>query len=584
MLRRRSAPVAAPGADASAAETQAEELTRRGVLLRQQAQHEEAARHLMRAIELKHDLAAAHLNLGLTYLEQGHLEDAADCLQLAVHYAPRLSDAQVGLGGVLARLGKLDAAENALREALALDPESSAALFSLGHIAKERGDLDAAVDYYRRASARDPASAELRCQLGFALLKAGCYAESRSALDAALALRPDYAEALHNKGLLLLETGYPEEALDTFERVLAIRPELAATRTCVAHALRDLGRLDEAIGHYDAVLAQEPRFPDAVINRSYALLMREDYAAGWDEYERRFDPGSLEPRGFPFAPWRGEPLAGKRVLAYAEQGLGDEIMFASCLPDLLQAAGHCAIECNERLAKLFTRSFPQAHVHGAAKNDDKGWLRKLPAIDVQIALGSLPLNFRRSRAAFPARRGYLTPEQQRVEFWRRKLVAAGGGLRVGIAWRGGSLRTRQLLRSTMLEQWLPVLRTAKATFHALQYGNADSEIARMKEQHDVTLWHHGAGIDDFDELAAAISALDLVISVDNTVAHLAGAVGQNVWILLPFSPEWRYPRQGDAMRWYPSARLFRQERPREWEPVMRQAGEALRDLAGAPRA
>jgi len=581
LRRKREQPVHGKLLDNSAAAAEAEELARHGALLRQQASYEDAARHLMRAIELKHDLAGAHFNLGLTYLGQGHVEDAADSLQLAAHFDPRMVDAHVALGGALARLGRLDAAQDALRCALAIEPKSGSAWFALGSVGKERGDLDAAIECYRKAAACNPASAEVQCQLGYALLKAGHYAESRASFDAALDLRPEFVEAHHNLGLLLLETGDPEDALRAFERALALRPGLAETRTCVAHALRDLGRLDEAIQHYDAVLAQQPQFADAVINRAYALLMREDFVAGWTEYERRFDFGTLAPRGFPFTPWRGESLAGKRVLAYAEQGLGDEIMFASCLPDLLKSGAQCVIECDSRLQALFARSFPQAQIHGGAKSDARDWVEKLPPIDVQVALGSLPQHFRRARADFPARPSYLMPDPRRVEFWRREIRAEGRGPRVGIAWRGGSLRTRQVLRSTLLPQWLPLLRVPGAKFYSLQYGDVAAELAGLRDQHGVTVARPHIGANDLDEVAALICGLDLVISVDNTVAHLAGALGRNTWILLSFSPEWRYPREGDTMPWYPSARLFRQQRPREWDPVIGQVSAALRDMVGA---
>jgi len=573
--RSRQVTLSAPlDAGTAAANAAAVECHRRGVLLRQRAQYAEAERSLMRAVELKHDFAEAHLELGLAYLDQGHIDDAVDCLQLAVHFAPGLVDAYIELGGVLARLGRLDMAEAAYRQALALGPDNCGTRLRLADISKMRGDLNSAIDGYRAAVACDPQSAQAHGKLAYALYLAGRYDESRACFDAALALRPDFAEAHHNLGLLQLETGYPTDALCSFERALAIHPDAAETRACVAHALRDLGRLDEALRYYDEALAQRPAFADAVINRSYALLMRGDYAYGWAEYERRFEVGAMVPRGFPYAPWRGESLAGKHVLVYAEQGLGDEIMFASCLPEVLQAADRCTLECSTRLVKLFKRSFPRAYVHGAGKNDGKEWLAGLPPIDCQVAIGSLPGYFRRSRADFPARRGYLVADTQRIGAWRREL-AHDSALRVGIAWRGGSLRSRQVTRSIELPLWLPLLKQREAVFYSLQYGDTKPELAQLRDQHGVSVRHLGEDTDDLDELAAIICALDLVVSVDNTVAHLAGALGQAVWTLLPYSAEWRYPRSGEAMTWYPSARLFRQAQPREWLPVMERVAIAL---------
>jgi hypothetical protein len=203
-------------------------------------------------------------------------------------------------------------------------------------------------------------------------------------------------------------------------------------------------------------------------------------------------------------------------------------------------------------------------------------LRKLPPIDCQIAIGSLPQYFRRARADFPARRGYLAADAQRSAYWRGELQA-GSALRVGIAWRGGTPRSRQFTRSTALPQWLPVLRGQGAVFYALQYGDIAHELAELSAHGGVTVRQVGKATHDLDELAAVISALDLVVSVDNTVAHLAGALGKTVWTLLPESPEWRYPRGGAAMPWYPSMRLFHRARGEGWGPVFDRVTMELAD-------
>jgi ADP-heptose:LPS heptosyltransferase len=177
----------------------------------------------------------------------------------------------------------------------------------------------------------------------------------------------------------------------------------------------------------------------------------------------------------------------------------------------------------------------------------------------------------------------LVADGVRIERWRTRLAASGKRLRVGIAWRGGSLRTRRLTRSLTLEYWQPLLMQSDVDFVSLQYGPAVDDLAQLRDRHSVTVRSFGDEFADIDELAAAIAALDLVISVDNTVAHLAGALGRPVWVLLPFAPEWRYLRSGDTMPWYPSARLFRQTRPREWESVLAETAAALRQVGGRNR-
>ena len=568
-----------PATPAAAEGAAVAELLRLGASQRQLAQHQEATRTLMHAIELRHDCGEAHHELGLVHFDLGRFEDAADCFQLAVHYSPQLAVAHRDLGVAFTRLGRGAEAESACRRALELEPQSAAAWFHAGNACKLRGELEQAVECYGAALARDPGLVDAACQLAFVLYKLGRYAESRASHAAALAVRPDFAEVHHNLGLLLLETGHAEEALGSFERALALRPDTPETRVCIAHALRDLGRLDEALAQYDRVLAHQPQFGDAVINRCYALLMRGDYAGGWVEYERRFAATATPERGFPFPGWHGEPLGGKRILVYAEQGLGDEIMFASCLPDVVQRAGHAVIECSIRLAQLFARSFPLATVHGASKDDNKAWLRALPPTDFQVAIGSLPLSFRRLHTEFPAHRGYLRADDVRVEFWRSQFAATGGKLRVGIAWRGGSLRSRQFTRSVALPCWLPLLAQSGVDFVSLQYGDVANELAQLRLEHGIAVRSFGEALADIDELAAAITALDLVISVDTTVVHLAGALGRPVWVLLSNAPEWRYPRSGATMPWYPSARLFHQMTSGEWAPVISQVCDAMRQLA-----
>jgi tetratricopeptide (TPR) repeat protein len=569
----------ASAASAREAARSAAELSARGREQRLGGEYADAERSLTAAIERKHDFGPAHYELGLVYLEQRRAEDAVDCLRLAIHFLPRFASACSALGAAFVALGRHEAAEAECRKALELDPGSSEAWFNLGRALKGRGDLKEAANALRAALKHDANNADAACQLGFVLFRSGRYEEAREVYEALIAAHPDFAEAHHNFGLLQLETGYAAEALANFQRTLALKPAIVETAACVGHALRDLGRLEEAIQAYDAVLARQPQFGDAVINRCYALLMRGDYARGWPEYERRFAATGTAERDSGVTRWRGESLNAKRVLVFAEQGIGDEIMFASCLPDLLLTAGHCFLECNTRLAALFSRSFPQASVHGGEKTGDTRWLEELAPLDYQLSIGSLPMRYRRTSADFPARPGYLKADPARIAFWRATLAALSGRPRIGIAWRGGTLRNRQYLRSTRLEEWLPILERRGVGFVSLQHGDHTAELLALRER-GIAIHEVAAANEDLDELAALTSALDLVITVDNTVAHLAGALGVRVWIMLPYSPEWRYLREGEAMPWYPSARLFRQTAPRNRAAVIARIAVTLGEEYG----
>lgn len=556
----------------------ANDLRQEAAALRESGRFDAAEACLLRALGLEHDCAAAHLELALVYLAQERLEDAVDYLELAVHFAPQSAAAWTQLGAALHGLKRTDAAIEAYRRASALEPRSAGLWLALGGLYKAQDDWMAAIVCYRTAAECDPQSADALCLLGYALFKAGLYADSRDRFEAALRLVPSMLQAHHNLGLVFLETAAPDRALECFERALTIDSSRIESRAGRAHALRDLGRLEEAVAHYDEILAVEPLFADAVINRSYALLMQGRYAQGWAAYDERFASGGEVGRDFHRPPWKGEPPGGRRILVYAEQGLGDEIMFASCIPDLAARGAQCIVECNTRLARLFARSFPQATVHGGTKRDDASWLKRLPAPDFQVSMGSLPRFFRASAADFPARSAYLRADPASVDRWRAGL-APGPAMRIGIAWRGGSLRSRQFARSIPLSLWTPVLSDNRAAFYSLQYGETAGELAALRASHGIAVTDFGTALDDVDELAALIIALDLVITVDNTIAHLAGALGRPVWVLLPASPEWRYPRSGETMPWYPSMRLKHRALHETWDCVLERVASALRQTA-----
>jgi hypothetical protein len=297
--------------------------------------------------------------------------------------------------------------------------------------------------------------------------------------------------------------------------------------------------------------------------------MSGDYATGWPEYETRlFNPASSS-RPDPFARWNGGNPSGRRVLVYGEQGLGDEIMFASCLPDLMAAGAQCVVECHPALERLFARSFPAATVYGARPDRRVPEAIRSSGIDCAVPMGSLPLYYRRSVGDFPSRRGYLRADPDRVLHWRERLRALGGGFTVGVSWRGGTYVSRTGQRSIPLEAWLPILRRPGLRFVSLQYTqDALQAVQTLRESHGIEISHWSEAIDDYDETAALVAALDLTLTVCTAIAHLAGALGRPLWVMAPTNAEWRYGRSGDTMAWYPSARIFRQTRAGDWNDVI----------------
>jgi tetratricopeptide (TPR) repeat protein len=501
-----------------------------------------------RVIAARYDDAEAHHKLGLAYFRQGRIEQAADSFAMAVHFRPDFVDAHFNLALAAQRLGDFARARTDLKRVIALRPEHAEAYNALGAIELECGDSVEAVACFERAVNLAPAYAAAHNNLGYVLFRdLGHYRRGAQHIQTALDLNPADSNAWCNQTIVLSHQG----------------------------------RLDELISVCDQLLAAKPQLHEARLNRALAQLKRGRYEAAWPDYEARKQVRSnYIPRPYTYPEWGGEPLTGKRMLIYAEQGLGDEIMFASCLPDVLRKAESCVIECSARLAPLFQRSFPSAQVHaGSQADNDTAWLRQYEPIDVQAAIGSLPQFLRHHVADFPQHRGYLRADASRAAYWRAALDALGPGIKIGISWRGGMPSTRRDLRSMKLVEWLPLLQCPDSHFVSLQYGDVAREIESFKAEHLLSLHHWEQAHRDYDETAGLIDALDLVISVQTAVVHLGGALGKQTWVMVPAVPEWRYLQQGSSMPWYPSVRLFRQEREGEWQPVVEALAEELRRAA-----
>jgi hypothetical protein len=250
---------------------------------------------------------------------------------------------------------------------------------------------------------------------------------------------------------------------------------------------------------------------------------------------------------------------------------------------MIEQAGNVTLECSRKLESLFRRSFPKASVVGSLTGDQRTpeWVRDLGDTDYQVAIGSLPRHFRREPKDFPLHKGYLRADPERIAYWRGRLQTAGEGPWIGLSWQGGALGTRRRLRSLSLAALLPFIRSIPANFVSLQYTPCDEEIDMLGKEHGVVIHHWQDAIDDYDETAALVCALDLVVSVCTSVIHLAGALGRSTLVLVPFSAEWRYGRHGRQMPWYPTVDLIRQPAPGAWAPVLREASsEALARLAG----
>ena len=522
--------------------------------------------------------AGAHTLLGALYGEQGDLERAHRHFTAAVHHAPDLPDARFGLGNVYRLRGEPVAAAGEYRRALAVNPDSAIVHLSLGQALRAQGETAAALAAFERALELDPllvdAAAEaIRCKV-----QLGHYDEALALARAALERAPNTGELHAALGFVHQKMHSAAEALECYRTARSLGHENAELYNNMGIVHQDQGRLEEALAHYERALALQPDFPLARFHRGLARLLMADFANGWPDYEMRLLSEDLPRRPVARPRWDGSPLAGRSLLVYGEQGLGDEIMFASCLPDVMAMAGRCVIECGPKLETILRRSFPQALVYATTPDRVTPHVPATGQIDFEIPCGSLPLYLRRSIADFPRHNGYLKPDPRRVSAWRERLALLGPELKVGISWAGGTYRSRSPLRSISLEQWLPILATRGVRCVSLQYGAAADAREALAARGFPPIEHWQDAVDDYEETAALVSALDLVISVQTAVVHLTGALGRPAWVMVSNSPEWRYGFAGSSMPWYPSVRICRQAMLGEWEEVIVAVARDLRSL------
>jgi tetratricopeptide (TPR) repeat protein len=448
----------------------------------------------------------------------------------------------------------------------------------MSRLLREAGDVETARAHVMRALKIAPHDAQIHFESALVHRRAGDARESIAAYERALELKPDFIAARINLGLMYLSvSGDPSRAQKQFERAIEIDPACVAAQANLGLALEEQGRIDEAITHYEKLIAANPAENEYRWNRGLALLGSGDFARGWEDYGLRHARGAgAAPRAFPYPEWRGGALrSGAALLVYAEQGLGDEIMFASCVPDLLARGISVVLECEPRLVALFARSFPGACVRGAARDGDRSWLAEFPQLEEQIAIGSLPRLLRRDVADFPPHCGYLHADPARVAHWRARLAHCGAGKKIGITWRGGTAGTRREMRSIPLRELAPLFGTPGVEFVNLQRDAGDL-LADIPAASGSPVVDFGAALNDVDETAALLSALDGVIAADNSLAHLAGALGSKTWIILSHSADWRWFRGISTSPWYSSVTLCRQPAPGDWAGAIEQLGTALK--------
>lgn len=477
-----------------------------------------------------------------------------------------------------------------IKRSLKLDPENVRALIQGGDCWLALARADRAVEWYQRALALRPTSIAARNNLGSALQALGQLDEAIAAYRHVVQVAPNSFESRVNLATALHELGESSLAIEELRAVIALQPKVAAAYTNLGAIHEDLGQCDAALTAYERAIELEPQNADAHLHRALLLVQRQRFAEGWDEYEWRTRTRTdRRARQFTCPEWDGSLLAGRTVFVHAEQGIGDEIMFATCLPDLIDRARKVTLTCDQRLARLFTRSFPRATVLGVERGKED-WPRLAAGADVHLPAGSLPRFFRRSAADFPSRVPLLVPDAARVGAWRERLKRLSAGLWVGVSWRGGApshlldgsgqgagYRAHARRRSCELHEWQELLATRGVNFVSLQHNASDADRRQLAREHAAPI-HTFDEIDsrsDLDEQAALIAALDLVITVGNATAHLAGAIGTLTWTLLPRFWGWRWLQDRSDCLWYPRLTVWRQREMGDWTELLARVADAL---------
>lgn len=487
------------------------------------------------------------------------------------------------LGNVLQDQRKYDEAIECYQKAVKSNHDFAGSYYHLGSVYEALEQYDRAIHYYEQAAQYDPHFAGSYNNLGNVYRRLDRRDEAIRYFRKAIEVNPKFWGSYYNLGEVYQSKVMDDEAIGCYQKVLELNPQHIGTMNNLALILMERMQIGESLSYCQRAIRLSPQYGEPHLTTAMIMLLTGNFEEGWNEYEWRWRTADARQwaRNSSKPVWDGSPLEGKTLFIYPEQGVGDEIMFASCLPDVIARAGKCVLECENRLAELFSRSFPEAIVIKKG-GEDQGNQFEMPCYDIGIAMGSLPLHFRRALSYFPQRKSYLIPDPEKADEWHDRFRRLGDGLKVGISWMGGKdLRSRKI-RSVDLQKWRDVLLLESISFINLQYGDCREEVAEVKEDFNVIIhdWEDADPLRDLDNFAAEISSLDLVISVDNATVHMAGALGVKVWTLLPYSPNWRWMLDREDSPWYPTMRLFRQPSPGDWETVMisvRQELEALRD-------
>ncbi len=537
---------------------------------------DEAMSWMEKSLAVRSDSPEAWTNYALMLNEKKRLPEAEKALQRALVANPKHAEAHYNLGNLLYARGEKDAAIQSLETAIKIDPKHLFATNNLGNIYRELGQLDKAMEYCHRALAIDPNYTLALNNLGLSLTYAGRFDEAHQVYDRALAINPDYPEAINNKGSTLRLQGHFAESRDLMRRALELRPDYAEAWNNLGNVLKDLGQIDESIPAFRRALALNPS-NDMRYNLATVLMTIGDYDEGFRLYEARWDIPQMRhtARKFRQPQWQGEEGNGRILLIHAEQGLGDALQFCRYAPIAAARGWRILLACHPELVRL---------MHSLDAVDQIVTTGILPDFDMHCPMLSLPLVLGTTVETIPSSPSYLAAEPADIAHWQERIKSAGVAdrFKVGVIWAGNprlhNLESSSVdrRRSVQLDRLAPLFGLAGVQFFSLQKNYSGvippewNLIDWMNDCHDMA------------DTAALVMNLDLVITVDTSLVHLAGALGKPVWMLNRIDTCWRWFLDRTDSPWYPSLRIFRQQQPGNWDPVVKNVVAALQNRVNSP--
>ncbi len=507
------------------------------------------------------------------YHQGGHLQLAEKLYRMVLQNDPDNPVALHSLGVIAHQRGKDDTAVELIGKAIANNPQIPQFHNTLGLVFESLEKFEEAVAAYQQAVSIEPDYAEAHYNMAVALQSQGRYAAAVEKCKQAVSLKPDYAEAYNTMAFSLEKQERYAEAIENYKQALQFKPDFAEAYNHLGVVLNTQERSAEALENYKQALQLDPDYTEVHWNLSLVLLRTGRLTEAWNEYEWRRNPElgmTTYPHCYEIPRWDGSCFTSKRLLVHYEQGLGDTLHFVRYLPMVKARGGTVILEVRKPLYRLL-QSFPGVDELIEASSYNK------PAVkfDYHVSLMDLPKIFATTLETIPAEVPYIHACPTKAEYWRKKL--ANTDLKVGIVWAGSSMHGKDRYRSCTLKCFAPLTKIEGVRLYGLQKGEAAAQAEEVANEMAIT--NLGTEFEDFSDTAAVIENLDIVISVDTAVLHLAGAMGKPVWALLSFSPDWRWMLNRRDSPWYPTMKLFRQKERCQWQPVFQRVAEELRTMA-----